>query len=309
MPNRTRQLAENALLLGISAVLLFLGTYTIISGFALLAVPVPFVLLALRRNVRDMVFLVLTFAFLGFIVAAIPGAISGFMLAATGAAMGIAYHRKNSALPAIVVGAAIFFASIVVSLIFSTYVLDIDFAKQMEEATNSIVESGFPVPLTPDVSEEEWKQMLQQQIDLLLTLLPFIFVLSSLAMSVIVHWLSRTIGKRLQYSIPALKPFREWSFPRSLLYYYFISLLILLLTGGTMEGSFWGKAIINLKYLLDVAFMIQGLSFCFHLFFVKQWRFAGPVLIVSLFIFTVVPNILILLGIFDLGMNLRQRVK
>ncbi|UFJ40427.1 YybS family protein [Brevibacillus humidisoli] len=309
MPNRTRQLAENALMLGISAVLLFLGTYTFISGIALTVVPVPFILLAVRRSIRDMLLIVGTFAILGLILAGLGGILSAFFMGLAGTTMGILYKKRGTAFAAVVGGAGAFLVSTVVSLAISTFVMGIDITTELRQASERLINGELPFPLPPGMTEEQWKQEIQLQVALILSLLPFLFVMASFMMSIINHWLARVVSKRLARPLPALKPFREWSFPRSLLYYYFLSLLLLLFFRGAMEDTYWGDAILNVKVMLDVVFAIQGLSFCLLFLSLKNWKWVTPVLIVSLFIFPLLTNILSLIGIFDLGVGLRKRLE
>lgn len=296
MPTRTRELAENALMLGLALILLFISTYTIIGLVTVLFVPIPFVLLGLRRSIRNMIVVVLIFTFLGMIMTGLVGSILAFSSALLGAVLGIMYQKSRLAMPAIIAGAAVVFLSYVITLAFASFGLHINLEESLEK---------LMVVAPPFLSAEEWKELKS----VVKMVLPTFFVVSSFMMSGLTHWLSRLIGNRIGHPIPALKPLREWGFPRSLLYYYFIALLLLLFFGKTMESSFWESAILNIKVMLDVIFTVQGLSFCLFMFHLKGWKILTPVLIVSLFIFPLLTNILSLVGIFDLGVDLRKKLE
>ena len=76
-----------------------------------------------------------------------------------------------------------------------------------------------------------------------------------------------------------------------------------------MKHTFWGNAFENLKVLLEVIFLVQGLSLCLFGIYLKKWKIPAPALIASLFIFPGLTYILSLLGIFDLGIGLRKRME
>lgn len=308
MPNRTRQLAENAIMLGISAVLLLLATYTILGPIVFMIVPIPFILLARQRTVRDMIFIVVTYGLLSLIITGFAGVLPAIMLALMGAVMGYLYQRTKTAFPAIMGGAGIWIMSLIVSLVMTIYVMGVDLIGEMNKITEELL-NGKQTFLPPGMTEEKFKEQFIQYTKMLRSLFPAMIIMSSIIMSGFNHWLSRVISKRLGYPIPALKPFREWSFPRSLIYYYFLTLVLLLFVYQSVAESFWGSAILNLKYLLDVIFTVQGLSFCVYWFYLKGWKKITPLLIVSLFIFPPLTNILSLLGIFDLGIGLRKRLE
>jgi uncharacterized protein YybS (DUF2232 family) len=296
MPTQTRQLAENALMLGIALVLLFISTYTLLGMVTVLLIPIPFVLLGLRRTVKNLVWIVLVFTVLGSILTGLMGGGFSFVLAALGAVMGYMYQSRRTALSAVIAGAVVIFLSYMALLAVSLFALHIDFDAILQQAAKM---------KPPFMTEEEF----QKQISAAKMVLPTFFVVSSFFYSGLVHWLSRVIGNRTGRPVPPLKPLREWSFPRSLLYYYFVALLCLLLFGDKLEETFWASAISNVKVLLDILFTLQGLSFCLFAFHLKGWKILTPVLVVSLFIFPFLATILSLLGIFDLGVDLRKKLE
>ncbi|EJL29073.1 DUF2232 domain-containing protein [Brevibacillus sp. BC25] len=296
MPSKTKHLAENALMLGIALVLLFLGTYTILGGLVSFLIPLPFILLAVNRTVPNMVWISLAFTFLGWIVTGPFAATLAFSSAVWGSAMGIFYAKKGAALPAIVAGAGVAFLSVVSMLAFAAFGMNVDF--------NAIVQ---------EVAKMRPAMMPKEQFDQLLELgkivLPTSLIMFSFLSTAIIHGLASLIGRRLRRPIPALKPIREWSFPRSLIYYYFIAMISLLLFAESMQGTFWEIALMNLKVMLDVIFVLQGLSFCLFAAYLYGWKRLTPVLVVCLFIFPPLSTILSLVGIFDLGIRLREKLE
>lgn len=296
MPSKTKQLVESSLMLGTALVLLFLTKYTLLGAVAVFLVPLPFLLLAMSMTASSMVWICLAFGFLGWIVTDPFFAIYALLLAIMGAVMGMAYRRRGTALPAIASGAGIVFLSIVFMLAFMVYGLHIDFGALMKQAAQ--FKPSF-------MSQEQY----DEAVAVAKMGLPSSFVMASFMFSFVVHGLARLIGKRLRKPVPALKPIREWTFPRSLLYYYFIAMISLLVFSGSIEGTFWKSAILNVKIMLDAVFTLQGLSFCLFAAYLYGWKRLTPVLVVCLFIFQPLATILCLVGIFDLGIRLRDKLE
>ncbi|WP_429844352.1 DUF2232 domain-containing protein [Brevibacillus sp. FIR094] len=296
MPSKTKHLAENALMLGIALVLLFLSTYTILGGLVSFLIPLPFILLAVNRTVPNMVWISLAFTFLGWIITGPFAATLAFSSAVWGSVMGIFYAKKGAALPAIVAGAGVAFLSVVSMMAFMAFGMNVDFNAIMQEVAK----------LRPAMMP---KEQFDQLLELGKIVLPTSLVMFSFLSTAIIHGLASLIGRRLRRPIPALKPIREWNFPRSLLYYYFIAMISLLLFAESMQGTFWEIALMNLKVMLDAIFVLQGLSFCLFAAFLYGWKRLTPVLIVCLFIFPPLSTILSLVGIFDLGIRLREKLE
>ncbi|MGF9905215.1 DUF2232 domain-containing protein [Brevibacillus porteri] len=296
MPSKTKHLAENALMLGIALVLLFLSTYTILGGLVSFLMPLPFILLAVNRTVPNMIWIALAFTFLGWIITGPFAATLAFSSAVWGSVMGIFYAKKGAALPAIVAGAGVAFLSVVSMLAFMAFGMNVDFNAMIQEVAK----------LRPAMMP---KEQFDQLLELGKIVLPTSFVIFSFLSTAIIHGLASLIGRRLRRPIPALKPIREWNFPRSLIYYYFIAMISLLLFAESMQGTFWEIALMNLKVMLDVIFVLQGLSFCLFAAYLYGWKRLTPVLIVCLFIFPPLSTILSLVGIFDLGIRLREKLE
>ncbi|RNB62000.1 DUF2232 domain-containing protein [Brevibacillus gelatini] len=296
MPSKTKQLAENALMLGIALVLLFLSTYTVLGALVSFLLPLPFIFLAVSRNVSSMVWITAVYTFLGWIIAGPVAATIALSGAVWGSVMGIVYAKSGKALPAIVAGAGVVFLSTVFTLAFMAFGMNLNFQTILEEAAR--MRPSF-------MTKEQFDQM----VSLIKMVLPASIVMFSFLSSAITHGLASLFGKRIKKPVPALKPIREWSFPRSLLYYYFLAMISVLLFGASMQGTFWETAIMNVKVMLDGIFTLQGLSFCLFAAYLYGWKRLTPVLVVCLFIFPILSTILSLVGIFDLGIRLREKLE
>lgn len=309
MSTRKNKWTDSAWMLGTASLLYYLGTHTILSAIALFLIPVPFALLGTTLKLREQTMATLLLAFLGFLLDGPMGALLAFQSALTGLVMATVYNRKNNALAAVAGGAAVIFFTIVFYLFVLNNVLNINLTAELERTKQELMNGTQGMLLPSVMSPEEWKKQVEMQFATLRTILPTFIVLISLFTGWLIHAFTRLGAKIFRREIPALLPIREWNFPRSLLVYYFVSLLILMLSGEEMKHTFWGNAFENLKVLLEVIFLVQGLSFCLFGIYLKKWKIPALALIASLFIFPGLTYILSLLGIFDLGIGLRKRME
>lgn len=223
-----------------------------------------------------------------------------------GALMGIGYQRYRSALHATALGVLGSLGAIVGSIVLSYFVLGINWIGEVERwmqesvtsAEELLLRQGASVPWNPEV----WT-------DVNLNVVPFILV----AFSVIVVALNHTLAvrilpkKRVQtYRFPPLK---DWQIPRSVVFYYVIT-FILSWIAGTEEDTFLAVATLNLLPLLTYVLAIQGLSFiAFWAHHRGKGRWISNVAVILFLLFPPLAYVYNLIGILDLGFQLRQRMQ
>ncbi|HZG15684.1 MAG TPA: DUF2232 domain-containing protein [Candidatus Bathyarchaeia archaeon] len=309
MSTRKKQWTDSAWMLVTASLLYYLGTHTILGVIAFFLISVPFALLGTQLALREKSVVTILFALLGLLLDGPMGTVLALQSALTGLVMATLYGRKKHAVAAIAGGAGVNFLTFVFFLFLLHFVMNIDLMAELDRTKQEIINGTkdmlFPAVMSPD----EWKKQVEMQFEMIRTILPTFMILMSLIIGGLIHAFTRLGGKIFRREIPALPPLRDWNFPRSLLVYYFLSLIILLLSGEDMKHTFWGNALENLKVMLEVIFLVQGLSFCMFGIYLKKWKIPSPVLIVSLFIFPGLTYILSLLGIFDLGLGLRKRLE
>lgn len=140
------------------------------------------------------------------------------------------------------------------------------------------------------------------------TLTPSLFVMTSVISVFVIQLVSFPIAKRFGIKIEGFKPFREMSLPKSILWYYLITIIASFLFNPS-EGSYWFMALVNIAFILQIFMVIQGLSLIFFFSHLKGWPKAVPVLAaVFTFLMPFLLYIVRILGIIDLGFDLRQRL-
>ena len=147
---------------------------------------------------------------------------------------------------------------------------------------------------------------LESTMDLFQTLMPTLFLGMAAFLALVFLGINFPIMKRLGIDVPVFKSFREWQFPKSILWYYLITLVLSILFQPE-KGSYLYLAIINVLYVLQFLMAVQGLSFLYYFSFSKGW----PKWILVFITIISIPLLYIvrILGIIDLGFDLRQRLK
>ncbi|MBL5814492.1 DUF2232 domain-containing protein [Bacillus sporothermodurans] len=140
-------------------------------------------------------------------------------------------------------------------------------------------------------------------------LLPSLLVTASFLIIWILLSINLPIVRRFQIDTPKWNSFGDLQLPRSILWYYLITIILTLILKPE-QGSFANTALANLNFVLQLLMLLQGFSFLYFYSYEKKWPKAIPVLII-IFSFLLFPlqYLVRILGIMDLGFNLRQIIK
>ncbi|WP_197730761.1 YybS family protein [Staphylococcus croceilyticus] len=149
------------------------------------------------------------------------------------------------------------------------------------------------------ILEEGFRQM-SVQLPSFIILLIFIFVLINLIITF-------PILRKFKVATPIFKPLFAWQMNRSLLWIYMIVLLCVMVA---TEPSIFQSIVLNFEVVLSLLMYIQGLSLI-H-FFGKAKRMPDGVSILLMVVGTIITpftHIVSLLGVLDLGINLKRMIK
>ncbi len=304
----TRVLTEGAILASLFAIILLITIYVpLIGTITFWALPLPFVVYVVRRGLKPGLALTVIACLLTLVVGGITTVPAALIFGTAGMVVGELFRRKRSGF-AVLIGVGLIYTlhMLIVYLCLVLIVgqdpmkMSIDLMKEQMRMTESMFSSFGQAP------GQSFEQMMKM-IDQLVYLAPFMLVSISVVLALLTVLLSKLLLRRLGHEVNGLPPFREWKFPRSLLWYYLIVLVFAMM--GAEEGTMMYVAIFNLFPLLEMILAIQGFAFIFYYCYEKKVATAVPViLVIAGLIIAPLLSVVRILGIIDLGFDLRKRI-
>ena len=182
-------------------------------------------------------------------------------------------------------------------------------AAQMESAVLAFFDSRLA--MLSGGERSLLKENVSQTVQYLIMLIPYTIILFSasevLASCSLASFLSGRRGGKKFFRLP---PLGKWSFPRNILLALVVGFICEMLASKDPQLVLVGQLGVNLSAIARTLFIIQGLAvaYCFmeRRGFPKVARVA---MIIATPIITVLGDILSIVGIVDIGFNLRERFK
>lgn len=298
-------------MLALFAVLLLITLYIpvlwIATSFFLI---LPFFIYSAKYPAKYSAMLIMAAIIISMIIGNIAAVSITLAYGTTGAVMGYFLYRKKGKFFIYMAGSLVFLANAIIQYVVSVLFFHFNFIddsmKMLRESFESSIhmmnQLGEPVP-------DKTMEQFELGIDYLRALVPSIFVVSSFVMVFLFIAINFPILKRLGLEVPSWKPIREWQMPKSVLWYYIIILIAAILFVPE-KGSYWYMIYMNLSFVLQICLTIQGISFLYFFGNLKNWPKSVPTaLTVMSFLFFPMLYLVRILGIMDLGFDLKQRLQ
>ena len=304
-----RKLTEGAILLAAFAVLLLLTIYVPFLGMIVnLFLAVPFMLFAAKNDGKSIVVFIMASLLLSFIVGTIMSLPLTLAYGTTGVVIGYLIQKQKNIGVLFITGSLVFLVNLIIIYAASIVLFKVDMITEMIEMMRESLNVSADL-LNNFGNTQDSEKVLEQfnnGLNLIKTLIPTLFVLSSFFIVFIMQLISFPIIKRFGVKVEKWKSFKEISLPKSLLYYFLLTLLVNMLMNPE-EGSFWYMAIINMTYILQFLMILQGYTFIFYYFDKKGFSKAISITIAIVsFLIPIFLYIVGILGIIDLGFDLRK---
>lgn len=307
---KTRMLTEGALMLAVFTILLLIFNYipflSLLSAIFLL---LPFLLYSAKYSLKYSFLLLIG----GILVSGLVGTLLLIPVAiaygTTGMVIGYCIQKKKSKSMMFIAASIMFLLNTIAQYVISIVFFKIDVLKDSIKMVRTSIEKSMNILNTVDKgSADQMMEMFNAVIDSVTTLLPSLLVITSFLVVWILISINLPIAKRFQIEVPKWNSFRDLQLPKSVLWYYLITIILTIILKPT-QGSFENTALVNLNFILQLLMLLQGFSFLYFYSYEKKWSKAVPVLII-IFSFLLFPlqYIIRILGIMDLGFNLRQMI-
>ncbi|MFF5996397.1 YybS family protein [Lysinibacillus sp. KU-BSD001] len=307
MPNnQTKAITQGAMMIALFLVLMALAYYVpIVSIVAFFVAPLPLAWYSAtyNRNLSIGVTIVAIVAsiFIGNIMI-LPFVL---ILATTGLVIGDCLRQQKSKLHLFLATGTTILLTFAIQYLVLVRFFNVDFIKDSLDLARKSYEKSMEYSASITGQELPREQM-DQMFNLLEVTLPANITISMFFLAFLMIAVMLPILKRLKINVPKFAPFRDMRLPRAILWYYLIVLSINLFVQPEV-GSTLYVIVLNLSMVLWVLLTLQGISFI-H-FVIDTFNYPPFLKVLSTIVAIPLYSFVLLLGIIDLGFNLRDWVK
>nr|WP_249118371.1 YybS family protein [Bacillus pumilus] len=275
-----------------------------------LAAPIPIILYTIRHGLKKGIAAGAIGIVISFLIGSINGLMTAPILIAVGLGMGVFYSRRQPG-NAIIAGALIYLFSFLISFVVSVQLFQVDIMGIAKESIEQMIPMLESVLKQSGASEQDIAKQLKQfreMQDAALSALPVALLMLVTLTAFVNHWFVKPLIKRFVKDMPALKKFKDMRLPKSMVWYYLLTLLLMLIQ--TEKGSFLSLVQTSAFQILFILVLIQGFSFIFYYCHEKSISKAVPIFAIVLgVLYPPVAVIVRIIGIADIGFDLREKVK
>ncbi|MGE7691025.1 YybS family protein [Lysinibacillus sp. NPDC097214] len=308
MPNnQTKALVQGSMMVAIFTILMLISAYVpFIFIVGLLFAPLPIAWYSANYKRSSSILVVVVGCILTTLTSGITMLPFAFILALLGIVIGSAINQKKSKLylfmssgVSVLLSMAIAYVAYVQFAGINIINMSTDLLRENYEQSNELAKN-----VTGQVvfQQEQIEAMLKT---IELTIPATVTIFAFMAAFIIIT-LNLPVLKRLGLDVPKFAPFQNMRLPRSILWYYMIVLCINLFMRPEF-GSTLDIIVLNVSSILWMLLILQGISFIHY--FISKKEMPNVVKWIATLLALPLSSIMILLGIVDLGFDLRSLVK
>ncbi|WP_246944294.1 YybS family protein [Bacillus pinisoli] len=307
---KTKALTEGAIMLALYMVLFLVTLYVpLIGSLTLFALALPFVVFSSRRGWKSSLVLFGASVILTLLFGSIIAVPITFLYGLSGIVIGYLFKLNRSKLEVLSGGSIAYIINLLVIYIITTAVFQINPIEEAQKAVDQSINMSREMmeALGQSINEEQIN-LFAETFELVPLLMPTAIVFVGVFLAFITQIISTRILKRLGLKVEKWPPFRSIQLPKSLIWYYLVTMIAMMFP--MEQDSMFFLAIFNLFHILQLLMILQGFSFIFYFCYHKNVSKGIPITILILsFLLPPLLYIVRIIGIIDLGFNLRARVE
>ena len=286
-------------------VLLAISVYVPLLNFiTTLFVPLPLVWYSSKYNRSSSISVGVISIILSFLVGGIAALPLALIQVPAGLVMGDAIRTKKSKLFMLMATGMTLLIAMVLQYIAAVKLFNVNIVAEVMTMVRESFQSSLELMDRLGQLDQRVEQSTMEMLSLLEASIPAAVILSAFLTAAIYLLLYTPILRRLGVSVPKFESFREMKLPKSVLWYYLLVLLAMFV--DIEPGTFLFMVIVNASIILRMLLFLQGISFI-H-FIVHEQKWPKWVTIISTILAFPLQTFVVMLGIFDLGFNIRGMV-
>ncbi|SOC08160.1 uncharacterized protein YybS [Ureibacillus xyleni] len=308
MPNnQTKKLVNGAMMVALFSILIAIAFYVpIVNLVAIIFAPLPLAWYSAKFDRGSAILVAIMGCISSFFIGSILIIPLAVICASIGVVMGDALRLKKSKVYLLMSSGITVLITFALQYVISIKLLNTDFIKEAMQMTRNEYEKSIELSqrITGQAPIDE--KTLNQMFDTMQMALPAAIVLGVFFLTFIIVTSNLPLLKRFGVNVPKFNTFKNLRLPRSILWYYLILLSINLFISPE-TGSPLYVICLNLSMVLWLLLTLQGISF---IHFCLD-AYGSPSILKVLATIMAIPlySFVLLIGIFDLGFDIRSFVK
>ncbi|WP_017756738.1 YybS family protein [Calidifontibacillus oryziterrae] len=307
--NPIRSITEGAILAALYSIFLLAVFYLPILGTLFMFIlSIPFLIYVVRHSIKKGFLLLIAALFITYIIGSVMALPLTLMFASTGMVMGYIYSLKKSSFAILAGGSLSFLINFVLLFIITIVFFNINFIEDTKKMMYQSIEAAEKMVTALGQTTTDQFKLMYESVELISYIVPSGMVMVSVGLAFITQLVGNQILNRIHFSVHPFPPIREWHFPKSMLWYYLIVMILYMI--GVEQGTILFTIVINFLIVLEIIMTIQGFSFVF--FYSHRNNYSSAIPVIILVVSLLLPfllSIIRILGIIDLGFDLRKRMK
>lgn len=305
--NQSSYLTFGSLMIALFAILIAMSVYVpILTIITSIIAPLPIAWYSAKFERKESLLVTVVAVIISFIIGGIVGITLGLIVGPVGFLIGDSLRRKQSKLYMLMATGIFVLLMTAAQYMISILVLNINLVAQFLEGIKMSYEQLGVLLETVNQKPDNYGQTVKQSLLILEALMPTYFIILMFMTAFIYIAVNLPILRKLKVAIPKFPKYMYFKLPKAVLWYYLVVAILSLVT--TFEvGTFSYMLIINATFILRALLFLQGVSFIQYYFHVQGWPKWSAVL--ATFLAIPLYTFTIILGVLDLGFNLRAFLK
>lgn len=307
MPNsKSKKLTFGAMMIALFSILLVITTYVpIVNLVTFIFAVLPIAWYSATYDRSSSIFVALVGCILTFLVGGVATIPLSLTFVVLGVVLGDAIRTKKSKLYLFMSSSIALLLVVAVLYVVSIRFLGIDIVRESielskESYTESISIAEKMTGQTP-ITEKDLAGMFE----MLEFIIPALVTLSVFLLTFVIISTNLPLLKRFGLNVPKFALFKDMRMPRSILWYYLIILSISLFISPEVGTTLY-IIVLNMSVVLWVLFVMQGISFLF--FYIHEKGLPNMLKVIVVLLSIPLYSFIMLIGILDLGFNIRGYV-
>ena len=303
MQDNSKRVTFGLLMIVLFTILLAVSIYIpLVGSLMVLFIPLPIILFRLRYDRTATLLILLSSVLLSIVVGGVLIMPFALLCGVIGFIIGETVSLKKSKLYTFMATGLTLLLSLVLSYVAAVLIFGVNVIDEMSSGLRATQEFMSTTMVKFGELPENFQDQMNDMIAFYELAIPSFIIIISFSIAFLIVILNLFVAERFGHTSPKFPTFRSMKLPVILLWCYLVVMVVPLFAPST-QGSTMELTIVNASVILRFLFLIQGISFIHY--YLNEVKLPKWLIIISTVIAILISQITILIGVLDVGMNIR----